>query len=88
MGGEPLMRRGTANLQGLTVKQAAAMMNVSERTIYTGRTVWRRAPHLERPIMAGTMFLNEAYRLATNKAKPTAPPATYGSRASITRYIV
>jgi hypothetical protein len=63
MGGEPLMRRGTANLQGLTVKQAAAMMIVSERTIYMGRTVWRRAPHLERPIMAGNVSQRGLRRL-------------------------
>jgi hypothetical protein len=28
---------GTANLQGLTVKQAATMMNVSERSLYMCR---------------------------------------------------
>jgi hypothetical protein len=66
------MNRATANLQkGLTVKQAAKLMNVSERMIYMARKVCACAPELGDKILAGEMSMNEAYRLVTNKPKPT-----------------
>jgi hypothetical protein len=62
----------TANLQRrLTVKQAATIMNVSERLVYMVRAVRRLRPDLAAMVEAGTMTLNEAHRIATGKAKPT-----------------
>jgi hypothetical protein len=63
----------TANLQtkALTVKQAAALMNVSERTIYTARKVLRLRPDLARECEAGRMSLHEAHRIACCKPKAT-----------------
>lgn len=66
------MTKPTANLQPrMTVKQASRLMNVSERTIYMAGVVQRRSPHLAAEVEAGRMNINEAYRLATNKPKPT-----------------
>lgn len=61
----------SANLQSLTVKQAARLMNVSERSVYMARTIVRKRPDLALLIEAGTMSLNEAYRLVTGKKKDT-----------------
>jgi hypothetical protein len=62
----------TANLQKrMTVKQAAQLMNVSERLIYMARKVCECSEELSAKIEKGEMSVNEAYRLVTNKAKPT-----------------
>ena len=58
----------TANLQ-MTVKQAAMLMNVSERTIYMARKIERLRPDLGDAVMADTMSLNAAYIVATGKQK-------------------
>ena len=72
---EPLrgvVRQPTANLQPfLTVKQAAMLMNVSERSVYMARAVHRLRPDLAALLDAGTMSLASAYRMATNKAAQT-----------------
>jgi hypothetical protein len=61
----------TANLQ-ITIKQAATLMNVSERSVYMARKVGRNRPDLEPEIMAGRMSLHHAYQLSTNnRTKPT-----------------
>jgi hypothetical protein len=57
----------TANLQ--TIKSAAFLMNVSERSVYMALKVMRLRPDLEDPIAASTMTLNAAYILATGKQK-------------------
>lgn len=63
----------TANLQkpGLTIRQIAQMMNVSERSIYKCKAIMRVRPDLEAPLMNGTMSLDEAHRIAFGRAKPT-----------------
>jgi hypothetical protein len=62
----------TANLQpGLTVKQAAELMSVSERSVYMARAVQRLRPDLSQKINAGEMSLAAAHREATGKAKAT-----------------
>jgi len=54
----------TANLQSLTVKQAAALMNVSERSVYLARRVCREGiPELEQEVMAGRLNIHCAVRL-------------------------
>lgn len=61
-----------ANLQpSLTVKQAAELMNVSERTVYMALRVLRLRPDLAAKMKAGSMSVNEAYRRTTNRAMPT-----------------
>lgn len=55
----------------VTIKQAAMIMNVSPRMISMARTISRKRPELEAPIMAGTMTVAEAYRIVTGKPKPT-----------------
>ena len=62
-----------ANLQskGMTVKQAAAMLNISERTVYMARKVHRLRPDLAVKVLAGEMSLNEAHHIATGARKPT-----------------
>ena len=66
------MTKPTANLQPrMTVKQAARLMNVSERMIYMVGAIQRRSPHLGAELEAGRISVNEAYRLVTNKPKPT-----------------
>lgn len=55
----------------VTRKQAALIMNVSERMVSMASTVLRLRPDLEPALMAGTMSMNAAYRLATGKPKPT-----------------
>lgn len=63
----------TANLQkaSLTVRQIAQLMNVSERSIYKCKAIMRVRPDLEGPIMAGTMSIDEAHRIAFGRPKPT-----------------
>lgn len=62
----------TANLQHrITVKQAAKLMNVSERSIYMAAKICRIRPDLEPEVMAGRMSLHEAYRLVTNRPRAT-----------------
>lgn len=64
----------TANLQttaNLTVKQAAILMNVSERSIYMVKKVLRLRPDLKNEIAAGKLSINAAHRIATNKLNPT-----------------
>jgi hypothetical protein len=56
---------------GITRKQAAQIMNVSERMVSMASTVLHLRPDLEPAIMAGTMSMNAAYCLATGKPKPT-----------------
>lgn len=56
----------------MTVKQAARVMNVSERSVYTARAITRLRPDLVPAIDAGTMSLAEAHRIATGKSKATA----------------
>ena len=59
--------KGTAKLQSprLTVKQAAAIMHVSERTIYKARELVRtRRADLEAEVMAGRLKLDAALKLA------------------------
>jgi hypothetical protein len=55
----------------VTTKQVTALMNVSERSVYTARKVMRLRPDLEPAIMAGRMSLNEALRVAEERVKPT-----------------
>ena len=55
----------------MTVKQAAELMNVSERTVYMAKKVLRLRPDLEPEIMAGKMSLAEAHRIAIGRPKPT-----------------
>jgi hypothetical protein len=63
---------GPANLQPrLTVKQAAVMLNVSERLIYMAGKVQRLRPDLGDKVMAGEMSLNEAHRIAIGKRRAT-----------------
>lgn len=63
----------TANLQTprLTVRQAAQLMNVSERSVYKVRAIFRVRPDLEPVIWDGTMSIDEAHRVAFGRAKPT-----------------
>jgi hypothetical protein len=61
----------SAASKGLTIKQAAEVMNVSERMIYMARAVQRSRPDLADKIAEGTMSMAEAYRLTTKKPKPT-----------------
>ncbi|MDE2397506.1 MAG: hypothetical protein KGM91_18900 [Burkholderiales bacterium] len=59
----------TANLQGLTVKQAASIMNVSERGVYDARRLIRSArADLIAEVEAGRMSLNRALMLAGERA--------------------
>ncbi|MEX0319029.1 MAG: hypothetical protein AB3N21_13810 [Ruegeria sp.] len=61
-----------ANLRPrVTVKQAAELMNVSERSVYLARAVNRLRPDLATEIEAGRLSINEAHRIATGKSKPT-----------------
>ncbi len=61
---EPAPRQAeTANLQPrLTVKQAAALMNVSPRGIYRARAIVRQSPELAAQVEAGTLTMSEAER--------------------------
>ena len=62
----------TANLQPvLTVKDAARLMNVSERLVYMARAVQRLRPDLADEVDAGRMSVAKAHRIATCKAKAT-----------------
>jgi hypothetical protein len=58
----------TANLQ-MTIKQAATVMNVSERTIYMARKIRRLRPDLAAAVEAGAMSLNAAHTAMTGKPK-------------------
>ena len=62
----------TANLQTLTVKEAARLMNVSERSVFTARKIARLRPDLVPRIEAGEMSLNAAAQMLTNRPGPTA----------------
>lgn len=55
----------------LTVKQAARLMNVSERAVYMAAKVQRLRPDLAEEIRAGRMSTNAALRIAEGKSKPT-----------------
>ncbi|WP_117195113.1 hypothetical protein [Rhizobium terrae] len=59
-----------ANLQ-MTVKDAARLMNVSERSIYTARKITRLRPDLVSRIESGELSLNAAAKMITNRAGPT-----------------
>jgi len=62
----------TAKLQPvLTVKDAARLMNVSERLIYMAMAVYRLRPDLADEVDAGRMSVAKAHRIATGKAKAT-----------------
>jgi hypothetical protein len=69
-------RRGRArlNLQtggGLTVKEAAKLMNVSERSVYLAAKVIRLRPDLAERIERGEMKINQAIRIIDGKtARP------------------
>ena len=65
------MSATTANLQSPTVKQLSTALNVSERLVYMSMAINRLRPDLGDLIMAGTMSTNQAYRIATGKAKAT-----------------
>src|SRR3954469_6799538 len=70
----PGRRRMTANLQtgrGLTVKEAAALMNVSERPVYSAGKIRRLPPDLVEPCERGEMTINKALRIA--EGKPAQP---------------
>lgn len=55
----------TANLQTvLTVKQAATVMNVSERAVYMARELRACRPDLGNKVMAGEMSLLAALKIA------------------------
>lgn len=54
-----------------TRKQLAVVFNVSERLVAMAAKVSRLRPDLEADIMAGTMSVNEAHRIATGSSKPT-----------------
>ena len=58
----------TANLQ-MTTKQAAMVMNVSERSVYMARNISRLRPDLADAVMSGTMSLNAAYTKIKEKPK-------------------
>lgn len=60
----------TANLQ-ITVKQAATMMGVSERSVYMAMRVKRLRPDLFEHIGAGEISLNKALAIIESKPKPT-----------------
>lgn len=61
-----------ANLQtGLTVKQAAKLMNVSERSVYMAARVQRDRPDLAAQCEAGTLSINAAYLQCPGIKKPT-----------------
>jgi hypothetical protein len=73
------MSMDTANLQsgapaarGLTVKEAAALMNVSERQVYQARKLLRIGdPELIAAVDRGEMSIHEALRTAQQRPKPT-----------------
>jgi len=61
----------TANLQSLTVKQAARVMNVSERSVYdAGKLIATGRTDLIEKVERGEMRLNRALILAGVRAKP------------------
>jgi hypothetical protein len=55
----------------LTVKQAAALMGVSERMVYMAKAVLRLRLDLETDLATGAMSMREAYRIATGRKKQT-----------------
>ena len=70
-----------ANLQtGVTVKQAAKIMNVSERSVYAANRIRRDCPDLVPQIEAGTLSLNAAYRQCPGVKKPAPKNAKTISR--------
>lgn len=60
----------TANLQ-ITVKEAARIMNVSERTVYMSRKIARLRPDLVPAIEAGALTLNAAMAQIDERPKQT-----------------
>lgn len=64
----------TANLQ-ITVKEAARIMNVSERSVYMMRKIMRLRPDLIPDIEAGTLTINAAMDKINKK-----PPQTSWER--------
>ena len=58
-------------MANFSTKQLAQMWNVSERGIYKALTIRRLRPDLGEQIMAGTMSLDAAFRIAKGKAKST-----------------
>jgi len=63
----------TANLQRITVRQAAEIMNVSERSVYMARKLARLRPDLEDEVVAGRLSLNAALRIAEKRASEPQP---------------
>jgi len=55
----------------ITVKQATAIMNVSERSIYRAKIVSKLRPDLGNEIMAGRMSIDAAYGIATGRKRAT-----------------
>ena len=61
----------TANLQRLTVKQAARVMNVSERSVYMAGELMRTGRHdLVAAVEAGTLKLHAALKAARPARQP------------------
>ncbi len=63
----------TAKLQRITVRQAAEIMSVSERTVYMARKLARLRHDLEDEVVAGRLSLNAALRIAENRAPEPRP---------------
>lgn len=57
--------------EGITVKRAAELMNVSPRMIYKAREVRRLRPDLEPEIKAGRLSMHKAWLIARGKKPPT-----------------
>ena len=57
--------------EGMTVKQAAELMNVSPRMVYMAREVNRLRPDLVPELEAGRMSMNQAWLIARGKQPPT-----------------
>jgi len=60
----------TPNLQTpLTVKNAARLMNVAERSVFMAKAVWRLLPDLGREFAADRMSVAEAFVVAARDAR-------------------
>ena len=59
----------------LTVKQAAALMNVSERSVYMARRVRREAPDLSAEVAAGQLTVHAAIREIERRQGRVGSPA-------------
>ncbi len=67
-----------ANLQSmprLTIKQAAALMNVSERLVYMCKRIRRTRPDLAAAVERGELSVNAATRIMDG----TKPPDRFGA---------